>query len=100
MKPSLILSVFLMAISCVNVEAASLKVLLRNGIDMSRPAGSCQDFHVGLIEDDQAFCAITGTGGAFSGAKEFGHVGLESGAWVFRGSSCQPGIFFQVTCFK
>jgi hypothetical protein len=69
-------------------------------IDMNRPESQCQIFERFLTSNLNAFCAVTGTGGRFAGGGEFGRVEKRNNGWFFLGGSCQPGIFFKVSCFR
>jgi hypothetical protein len=80
--------------------AASLHVETKQRIDMNRPPNSCQSFTQIITPNTKNLaCAITGSGGSFQGGGEGGFVELENNVWVFRGSSCQPGVSFTVTLF-
>jgi hypothetical protein len=68
-------------------------------LDMNSP-GQCRDFSQDVITQHGIFCAITGVGGGFAGAGEFGAVTLVNNTWKLIGHSCQPGTFVRVTCFQ
>ena len=52
--------------------------------------------------EGRAFCTLTEVGGKFEGGGEYGRLALEgdSPIWVFRYSSCQPGVRFTVNCWR
>jgi hypothetical protein len=93
-------SCFLMA----NAHAQQFEVVFADDIVMNQPSGTCREFARPLVSDtsgkNDSFCALTGTGGAFAGAGETGKVLKQGDTWLFMGSSCQPGVFFRVTCVK
>jgi hypothetical protein len=40
-------------------------------------------------------------GGSLQGGGEFGALSKDNlGNWVFHGHSCQPRLFYVVTCFR
>ena len=87
---------FIILFGCAtNAIAASVTTFK---IDMNRPAKSCQGFTKILGQFD--ICAVTGPGGEFSGGGENGTVTFENGSWIFRGNSCEPGVFFHLSCYK
>jgi hypothetical protein len=80
--------------------ALSLAIETGKEINMDRPSGQCQGFTEVVSNNGNLACAVTASGGSFQGGGEFGRVQKENGVWIFRGSSCQPGTFFHVTCFR
>lgn len=70
-------------------------------IDMNRPAGSCQAYSKALgYTKSNAVCSLYGVKGALEGGGEYGRTSLDtSNRWVFKGSSCQPGVGFWVMCY-
>jgi hypothetical protein len=87
-------------VSAGSAGAASIHVDRSKNINMNRSAGSCQAFTEVISTNLNTVCAVTGSGGSFQGGGEFGNVVVENGAWVFHGNSCQPGVFFNITCFR
>jgi hypothetical protein len=83
-----------------SAHAVSLQIVKGAHIDMNRAENSCQGFTQNIINDASVACMVTGSGGNFRGGGEFGNVVLEGGVWVFHGSSCEPGVFFNITCFR
>jgi hypothetical protein len=64
------------------------------------PQGGSKD--VSLIDDpnDDILCALTGVGGHFDGGGEHGAVLKVNNLWHLSGSSGQPGVFFEATCWQ
>jgi hypothetical protein len=81
-----------------DVQAARLLIESFHSIDMSRPSGQCGNFDVVLTKNINAFCALTRVGGSLQGGGEFGQVFRVNSTWRFHGSSCQPGVIFDVHC--
>lgn len=90
-----------LTIACLvlaDTPASAQEVLLEEEIRISQPENVCREVRRPLIDSRGTMCALTGISGRFDGAGERGHVVAENGAWVFYGSSCQPGVSFQITC--
>jgi hypothetical protein len=97
---SIFVGIALIATGSAFADTTHIRSFLLKRFDMDRPAGSCKDFNEVIVARTDAVCAVTGTGGQFTGLGERGRVFLENGAWVFQGNSCQPGVFFDITCFE
>jgi len=86
-----------------SAHATRLHVFLSTQIELSKQGDNCAERTVKLTEDfaDTAVCVITGAGGSLQGAGEFGSLSKDNlGNWQFHGHSCQPRLFFDVTCFR
>jgi hypothetical protein len=56
-----------------------------------------------VIEDPgkKIVCLMSGSGGRFEGQGARGNLFRDNtSTWVFVGSSCQPGVFFHITCIE
>jgi hypothetical protein len=72
-------------------------------IQMNRAEGSCAPFSQNLLSDSaqNIICVVAGSGGHFQGGGEFGTVFRDAtNTWIFKGNSCQPGVFFKIECFR
>lgn len=58
----------------------------------------CREVRERIRPTQPSFCSLTGIGGRFAGGGEGGRITLRRGRWEFRGTSCQPGVKFEVTC--
>ena len=76
----------------------AIQVVYDRTFVIDQPPGACRSVAEALVSSDNAFCALTGVQGNFSGAGETANVGIEGPRWVFRGASCQPGVSIRVTC--
>lgn len=85
---------------CANSSyATKLRTVLSTQIELS----GCRPQTTLLTEDfsGTAICTITGFGGSFQGAGEFGALSKDHlGNWQFHGQSCQARTFYVVTCFR
>jgi len=105
MKKLLLRTVIIgIALGCANsANATKLHVFLSTQIEVSSQSGGCADKKVLLTEDysDTAICVITGLGGSLQGGGEYGALSKDNlGNWQFHGHSCQPRLFYDVTCFR
>jgi hypothetical protein len=81
-------------------DAYALQTCCHTEIAMGQPAGQCKSFEKFVTPATGTFCALTGSGGLFARGGENGKFVVENGGWVFKGNSCQPGVFFTVDCIK
>jgi hypothetical protein len=82
---------------------ADLRIVFDRVINMNRNPNDCANFNQNLIEDPgkKIVCMVSGSGGHFQGAGERGSVSRDNtNTWVFTGGSCQPGVFFHITCIE
>lgn len=99
MKKLLVAGVSAACIFSTNpASAGSLHQIFFRHLDI--PQG--QSLSVTLIDDpnEQILCALTGVGGHFDGGGEHGAVLKVNGVWLLSGSSGQPGVFFEATCWQ
>ena len=92
------------ALVCTSsAHATKLHVFLSTQIELSSQGNVCANKTVKLTEDfsETAICVITGVGGSLQGEGEFGSLSKDKlGNWEFHGHSCQPRLFYVVTCFR
>jgi hypothetical protein len=104
MRKSLQTAIIGIALVCANsAHATKLHVVLSTQIELSKQGDVCADKKVLLRKDDNetTMCVITGLGGSLQGEAEFASLSKDKlGNWQFHGHSCQPRLFFVVTCFR
>ena len=94
-----------MSAACIVSVSPAFGKLVQIGntrtLTINQPAGQCKNESITLLDDrnDEYLCAITGVGGHFDGGGEQGQIIKVNGVWLLSGSSCQPGVFFQATCW-
>jgi hypothetical protein len=91
---------FLFSIYVPVAYSQSVSIEANQEISIDTPSGVCRNVEKFLTSSQAAFCALTGSGGLFAGGGEAGRVVKRGNDWVFLGSSCQPAVFFNVTCFR
>jgi hypothetical protein len=103
MKKFLLASVAVAALFAAVPAQAVLRIVHDEVINMNRASGDCKNFDKNLISDpgQNIVCVVSGSGGHFEGGGERGTVFRDNTkTWIFQGGSCQPGVFFHLTCMQ
>ena len=75
------------------------EITFQKTYSINQPPLKCREVREKIRTSQTSVCTLTGIAGKFAGGGERGRILFRRGRWEFRGTSCQPDVTFEVTCF-
>ena len=79
--------------------AKAQEITFQKTYSINQPPLKCREVRERIRTGQPSVCTLTGIAGKFAGGGERGRILYRRGRWEFRGTSCQPDVTFEVTCF-